>query len=79
MASYSVPDPEIQEVETNSKTWLQLYVDAMTEKDPYKRLALVNELRKLPRHDDSEDLAQERALRSARAAKRSKPVRRQSN
>lgn len=31
--------------ERRRRTWLQLYVDAMTEKDPYKRLALVRELR----------------------------------
>jgi hypothetical protein len=37
------------------KNWLQLYVDAVTEKDPYKRLALVRQLRKVPRHDESED------------------------
>ena len=30
-----------------SKSWLQLFVDARTEKDPYKRLALVEELRKM--------------------------------
>ena len=35
--------------------WLQLYVDAMTEKDPYKRLALVRRLREVPRHDESDD------------------------
>jgi hypothetical protein len=46
-------------INTKAKTWLQLYVDAMTEKDPYKRLALVEELRKLPRHDESDDLPQE--------------------
>lgn len=28
------------------RSWLQLYVDAMTEKDPYKRLTLVRELGK---------------------------------
>jgi hypothetical protein len=38
------------------RNWLQLYVDAMTEKDPYKRLALVRELRELPRADESDDL-----------------------
>ena len=37
------------------KNWLQLYVDAMTEKDPYKRLALVRRLRQVPRHDESDD------------------------
>lgn len=68
---------------TNSKTWLQLYVDAMTEKDPYKRLALVEELRKMPKHDDSEDLVPEPVIRpvksrtiTRRPVKRSKITRR---
>ena len=42
-------------MELNNKTWLQIYVDAMTEKDPYKRLALVRELRRMPRQDESGD------------------------
>src|ERR1700738_4780628 len=46
MASHTIPDPI--DMNSNAKTWLQLYVDAMTEKDPYKRLALVEELRKMP-------------------------------
>jgi hypothetical protein len=37
------------------KNWLQLYVDAATEKDPYKRLALVRQLREVPRHDESDE------------------------
>ncbi|HET8826906.1 MAG TPA: hypothetical protein VFM77_17315 [Terriglobales bacterium] len=37
------------------KNWLQLYVDAATEKDPYKRLALVRRLREVPRHDESDE------------------------
>jgi len=37
------------------KNWLQLYVDAMTEKNPLKRLALVRQLRQMPRHDESDD------------------------
>jgi hypothetical protein len=37
-----------------SKTWLQLFVDAMTEKDPYKRLAMVEELRKMPKPGSDE-------------------------
>src|SRR6266498_409685 len=37
------------------KDWLQLYVDAATEKDPYKRLALVRQLREVPRFDESEE------------------------
>lgn len=52
------------EMKSNAKTWLQLYVDAMTEKDPYKRLALVQELRKIPRHDESEESPQESRPRS---------------
>ena len=76
MASYTVPDPEvnpeIKEINADSRTWLQLYVDAMTEKDPYKRLAMVKELRKIPRHDDSEDFAQERAIRRVKPVKKSK-------
>ena len=34
---------------SSSKNWLHLYVDAATERDPYKRLALIHELRRLPR------------------------------
>jgi len=52
------------EMNSNTKTWLQLYVDAMTEKDPYKRLALVQELRKIPRHDESDEIPQEPRTRS---------------
>ena len=44
-----------QLIAQESKNWLQLYVDAMTEKDPYKRLALVRQLRQVPRHDESDD------------------------
>jgi hypothetical protein len=62
----SLSDPLTDRTEMNSKakTWLQLYVDAMTEKDPYKRLALVQELRKIPRHDESEEIPQESRPRS---------------
>lgn len=79
MACHTIPDPV--EVKTNSKTWLQLYVDAMTEKDPYKRLALVQELRKLPRHDDSEETLEPprpviRSVRSLPRLKSSKLARR---
>ena len=45
--------PEMQS--NNNKNWLQVYVDAMTERDPYKRLALVRELRRIPKHDESEE------------------------
>jgi len=45
------------------KNWLQLYVDAMTEKDPYKRLALVRRLRQVPRHDESDDAPDRSGLR----------------
>jgi hypothetical protein len=63
----SLTDPLVDRTEVNSKskTWLQLYVDAMTEKDPYKRLALVQELRKIPRYDESEESPQESRPRSA--------------
>ena len=61
------------DMNSNAKTWLQLYVDAMTEKDPYKRLALVQELRKIPRHDESEEAAQEPVIRPIQ---RSRVVRR---
>ncbi|PYV47917.1 MAG: hypothetical protein DMG92_15235 [Acidobacteria bacterium] len=61
MSTQSLPEPV--NTSGNAKTWLQLYVDAMTEKDPYKRLALVEELRKLPRHDESEEMVQEPVVR----------------
>ncbi|HTM37587.1 MAG TPA: hypothetical protein VL156_12620 [Terriglobales bacterium] len=45
------------------KNWLQLYVDAMTEKDPYKRLALVRRLRQVPRHDESDETPERSGFR----------------
>ncbi len=78
MACHTIPDPV--DIKPNSKTWLQLYVDAMTEKDPYKRLALVQELRKMPRHDDSEETPEPRpiirSVKSIRPVKKSKFLRR---
>ena len=47
----------------NSRTWLQVYVDAVMERDPYKRLALVRELKNMPRDDASGDLLDEPASR----------------
>ena len=41
---------------SDGKSWLDLYVDAMLEKDPYKRLALVRKLRSVPRQGESEDV-----------------------
>ena len=41
---------------SNGKSWLDLYVDAMLEKEPYKRLALVRKLRSVPWHGESEDV-----------------------
>ena len=41
---------------SNGKSWLDLYVDAMLEKDPYKRLALARKLRSVPRQGESEDV-----------------------
>ena len=59
MSSLSDPVSDGTEMNSNKKSWLQLYVDAVTEKDPYKRLALVQELRKIPRHDESDEMLQE--------------------
>jgi len=50
----------------NSRTWLQVYVDAVMEKDPYKRLALVHELKNMPREDASGDLLEEPSSRQAK-------------
>lgn len=66
VSSLSDPLSDRTEKNSNAKTWLQLYVDAVTEKDPYKRLALVQELRKIPRHDESEEIPQEPRPRSVR-------------
>jgi len=74
VSSLTDPLTDRTEMNTKAKTWLQLYVDAMTEKDPYKRLALVQELRKIPRHDESEEIPQEPRPRSV---VRPKVVRRQ--
>ena len=64
VSSLSDPLSNGTEMNSNAKSWLQLYVDAVTEKDPYKRLALVQELRKIPRHDESEEIPQEPKPRS---------------
>lgn len=41
----------------NAKSWLDLYVDAMMEKDPYKRLAMVRKLRNVQRQGESDEVA----------------------
>ena len=41
---------------SNGKSWLDLYVDAMMEKDPYKRLAMVRKLRSLQRQGESDQV-----------------------
>jgi hypothetical protein len=64
VSSLSDPLSDSTETNNNAKSWLQLYVDAVTEKDPYKRLAMVQELRKIPRHDESEEISQESRPRS---------------
>jgi hypothetical protein len=38
------------------KNWLHLYVDAVSERDPYQRLSLVRELTRIPRQDEAEEL-----------------------
>lgn len=65
------------EMKNAGKNWLQLYVDAMTEKDPYKRLALVRELTRIPRQDESEEfmdrIIEERSIsRPAKRARKTK-------
>ena len=62
-----------QTMSTASKSWLQLYVDATMEKDPFKRLRLVKELNSLPREDNSGEVVEERTLKPLR---KSKPARR---
>lgn len=52
----------------NPRTWLQVYVDAVMEKDPYKRLALVRELKNMPREDASGDLLEQAASRPGKKA-----------
>ena len=39
----------------NVGNWLQLYVDAVMERDPYKRLALVRKLKNTPKDDLSDN------------------------
>ncbi len=54
---------------TVSKSWLQLYVDATMEKDPFKRLKLVKELNNLPREDESGEVVEERSVKRLRKSK----------
>lgn len=54
---------------TVSKSWLQLYVDATMEKDPFKRLKLVKELSSLPREDESVEVAEEGTVKRLRKSK----------
>ena len=54
---------------TAGKNWLQLYVDATMEKDPFKRLKLVKELSNLPREDGSGEVAEERTVKRLRKPK----------
>jgi hypothetical protein len=58
---------------TASKNWLQMYVDATMEKDPFKRLRLVKELSSLPREDNSGEVGEEHTVKPLR---KSKPARR---
>lgn len=54
---------------TPSKNWLQLYVDAMVEKDPFKRLGLVRELNRLTKEDNSGEAVEQRAVKPLRRSK----------
>jgi hypothetical protein len=65
------------DMNNNGKIWLDLYVDAMMEKDPYKRLALVRKLRSVPRPGEAEDVVFDevplrRSSRGSRASSRSR-------
>jgi hypothetical protein len=55
---------------SNGKSWLDLYVDAMLEKDPYKRLALVRKLRSVPRGESEDVILDEVPLRGSSKAVR---------
>jgi hypothetical protein len=50
----------------NPRTWLQVYVDAVMERDPYKRLALVRELKNMPREEASAESLEEPISRRAK-------------
>jgi hypothetical protein len=68
-------------MDRNNKTWLQLYVDAMTERDPYKRLAFVRELRRMPRQEESDEflemvLEERPSYQSRKEARKTKTARR---
>jgi hypothetical protein len=56
-------------MDKKSKNWLQIYVDAMTEKDPYRSLALIRELKSIPRKDRADETL-ETALQEEQPAKR---------
>jgi hypothetical protein len=65
------------DMNNNGKIWLDLYVDAMMEKDPYKRLALVRKLRSVPRPGEGDDVVFDevplrRSSRGSRASSRSR-------
>ena len=62
------------EMKTVGKNWLQLYVDAMTERDPYKRLALVRELMRIPRQDESDEFL-DRVLEDRSVPRSARPKR----
>jgi hypothetical protein len=72
--------PEQWSMKKGNKSWLQLYVDAMTERDPYKRLALVRELRRIPREKESDEflagVIEDRVIRHPQSpARKSKTAR----
>ena len=54
-APRGLPISSMDSLKSNSTSWLHLFVDAMTERDPYKRLALIRELRRVPRESEVED------------------------
>ena len=63
---------------SNGKSWLDLYVDAMLEKDPYKRLAMVRKLRSVPKQGESDEVVMDEVpmRRSSKSTHRSTRSRR---
>jgi len=56
-------------MEIKENLWLQLFVDAMTEKDPYKRLAMVHKLRRIPRESLSNETFEPRSVETRSKSK----------
>jgi hypothetical protein len=65
------------DMNANVGNWLQLYVDAVMERDPYKRLALVRKLKDMPKdHLSDEPVEDQTEQPRVTPARRSRPARR---